>query len=139
MWRPIGCTDQHISIQTPASCHHATGPDSYALMAPVNALDLHGEDLIDDAKLKQIIEKNESLDDAQRWVRSFSLAGRDLTEVNLREADVRHVDFSVAILNRADLSFAWAKNAHFDNAQLQRARLKFARLQGALLDGAKLQ
>ena len=35
-------------------------------IAPVNTLDLHGEDLIDDAKLAHIIEKNESSTDAQR-------------------------------------------------------------------------
>jgi hypothetical protein len=37
-------------------------------IAPVNTLDLHGEDLIDDAKLAHIINKNESSSDEPRWV-----------------------------------------------------------------------
>ncbi len=78
-------------------------PNWYALIAPVNTLDLHGEDLIDDEKLAQI-EKIESSTDAERWVATFSLAKRDLTGANLTGADVRHVDFSGAILNRASLS-----------------------------------
>jgi uncharacterized protein YjbI with pentapeptide repeats len=111
----------------------------YALIAPVNTLDQHGEDLIDDAKLKQIIEKNESSADAQRWVSTLSLRDRDLTGANLRSADVRHVDFSQAILNRANLIYAWAKKARFDRAQLRGASLNDAQLQGAWLDGAQLQ
>jgi uncharacterized protein YjbI with pentapeptide repeats len=114
-------------------------PKWYDWIAPVNTLDLHGEDLIDDAKLRQIIEKNESSGDAQRWVAVLSLRDRDLTEANLKEADVRHVDFSFAMLNRADLSFAWAENGHFDNAQLQRASLNKAQLQGANLTSVQLQ
>jgi hypothetical protein len=55
-------------------------------IAPVNALDLHGEDLIDDAKLKQIVENNESSADSQRWAAGLSLRGRDLTEANLRRS-----------------------------------------------------
>jgi hypothetical protein len=50
-------------------------PNWYAWIAPVNTLDLHGEDLIDDAKLKQIIEKNDTSTDAQRWAATLSLAG----------------------------------------------------------------
>jgi uncharacterized protein YjbI with pentapeptide repeats len=124
-------------------------PNWYAFIAPVNTLDLHGEDLIDDAKLAHIIEKNESTADSQRWVATLSLAGRDLTGAGLQYADVRHVDFNYAILNRANLEFAWAEKALFAGAQLQgaslfaaqlqSARLDMAQLQGALLHSAKLQ
>jgi uncharacterized protein YjbI with pentapeptide repeats len=113
--------------------------DWYALMAPVNTLDLHGEDLIDDAKLKQIIEKNESSTGSRRWIATLSLRGRDLTGVNLDGADVRHVDFSGAILNRANLSNAWAEEAFFSNVQLHGALLNGAKLQGASLNRAQLQ
>ena len=118
------------------------------MIAPVNNLDLHGQDLIENSKLEDIIKKNEASANALRWTPTVSLRGRDFTEANLREADLRHADFSGAILNRADLSFAWAKNAHFDNArirgaaleraQLQGASFKYAQLQGAYLDGAQL-
>src|ERR1700732_14667 len=73
-------------------------PTWYALIAPINTLDLHGEDLIDDTKLAHIIEKNESSTGAERWVATLLLKGRDLTGADLSEADVRHVDFTGAIL-----------------------------------------
>ncbi|MGH6848685.1 MAG: pentapeptide repeat-containing protein [Methylocella sp.] len=128
----------------------ATLPDEQIYLAPklrgntpINTLFLRGEDLVDDAKLKQNIEKNESATGEElgenRWVASLSLAGRDLTGADLMYADVRHVDFSGAILNRAHLDFAWAKNARFDGAQLQGAQLDFAQLQGATLKFAQLQ
>ena len=109
------------------------------VITPVNTLDLHGEDLIDDAKLKQIIEKNESSVDMQRWVATLSLMERDLTGANLKDADVRHVDFSGAILNRAKLDSAWAERAQFNNAKLHGASLQFADLHGASLNYARLQ
>jgi uncharacterized protein YjbI with pentapeptide repeats len=117
-----------------------SSPDNwFALIAPVNTLDLHGEDLIDGAKRKQIIEKNESSADAQRWVATLSLSGRDLTGANLSHADIRHGDFTGAILNRANPIFAWAEEAHFDRAQFQGASLLEAHLQGASLVGAQLR
>jgi uncharacterized protein YjbI with pentapeptide repeats len=109
------------------------------LIAPVNTLVLRGEDLIDDAKLAHIIEKNESSPDAQRWVATFSLSGRDLTGADLVFADLRHVNFSRTILDRANLRGAWAKEADFERAQLLGASLDFAQLQGAWLDYAQLQ
>jgi hypothetical protein len=57
-------------------------PNLYPLIAPVNTLALRGEDLIDDAKLAHILEKNESSTDA-RWVATWSLANRDLTGADL--------------------------------------------------------
>ncbi len=96
-------------------------PKWYALIAPINTLDLHGEDLIDDAKLAHIIEKNESSTNAQRWVATLSLAGRDLTGANLSDADIRHVDFSGATLNRANLRLHGPRTRNFDDAQLQGA------------------
>jgi uncharacterized protein YjbI with pentapeptide repeats len=114
-------------------------PTWYALIAPINTLDLHGEDLIDDTKLAHIIEKNESSTGAERWVATLLLKGRDLTGADLSEADVRHVDFTGAILNRANLRGAWANKATFDNAQLHGAWLASAQLQGASLHGAQLQ
>jgi len=138
--------DEHMYLAT--NLKSGEKPDWYASIAPVNTLDLHGEDLIDDAKLTDIIKKNEGANDAQRWVATLSLAGRDLTGANLEGADVRHVDFSSAILNRANLSQARAKNAHFDGvmldaslvpAQLQGASLVSTHLQGASLDNAYLQ
>jgi len=95
--------------------------------------------LIDDAKLEHIVKKNESSSDAQRWVATLSLAGRDLTGANLSSADVRHADFSGASLNHADLSFAWAEKARLDVAQLHGAKLNHAQLQGATLNKAQLQ
>jgi uncharacterized protein YjbI with pentapeptide repeats len=110
-------------------------PDWYAFVAPVNTLELHGEDLIDDAH----IEKNESSVGSPKWVATLPLANRDLTGADLTYADVQHVDFSGAILKRATLWFAWAKEAHFNHAQLQGASLDGAHLHGASLDRAQLQ
>jgi uncharacterized protein YjbI with pentapeptide repeats len=114
-------------------------PNWYALIAPVNTLALRGEDLIDDAKLKKIIEKNESATGEPRWAATLPLVGRDLTGADLFSADVRHVDFSHAILNRANLIFALAEEAHFHQTHLQGTSLDAAHLQGALLVGAQLQ
>jgi uncharacterized protein YjbI with pentapeptide repeats len=118
-------------------------PKWYDWIAPINTLDVHGEDLIEDAKLAHITEKNEAKNESsareQRWVATLPLAGRDLTGVDLSEADIRHVDFSDAILNRANLRYAWAEKARFDHAQLQGASLVTARLQGASLVTARLQ
>jgi len=123
----------------------ATFPDEHVYLAwldwiaPVNTLNLQGEDLIDDTKLAHFLEKNESSTGAERWVASLPLAWRDLTGADLSEADVRHVDFSGAILNRANLRFAWANEAHFNQAQLKGASLDGARLQGISLVSAQLQ
>jgi Pentapeptide repeats (8 copies) len=86
------------------------------VIAAINTLDLRGEDLIDDAKLAHIVEKNESSTGAQRWAATLPLRGRDLTDADLSQADVRHVDFSLAILNRAKLGAAWANKASFYRA-----------------------
>jgi uncharacterized protein YjbI with pentapeptide repeats len=140
----------------------ATFPDEHMYLAwlhgiaPPNTLDLHGEDLIEGKKLADVIKKNESSPGhpvsvlyGPRWVATLSRRDRDLTGANLESADVRHVDFSGAILNRANLGRAWAEKAHFDSAglqgtslheaQLQGARLNYAQLQGAYLIGAQLQ
>jgi uncharacterized protein YjbI with pentapeptide repeats len=114
-------------------------PDWYRWMTPVNSLSLDGEDLIEDRKLAQIIEKNENNADEGRWVPVSTFVGRDLTNVSLTHADVRHVDFSGAVLNRADLRWAWATSAHFDGAQLEGAQFQAAQLQGASLGFAQLQ
>jgi hypothetical protein len=114
-------------------------PYWYALIAPINTLQPYGKDLIDDAKLKQIIEKNESSSGSQRWEAILSLPWRDLTGADLSFADIRYITFFHANLNHANLSFAWATKAHFDNAQLQGASLVGAQLQGASLNGARLQ
>jgi uncharacterized protein YjbI with pentapeptide repeats len=109
------------------------------VITPINTLNLRGEDLINDAKLADILKKNDSSTDVPRWVATLSLAGRDLTGANLEDADVRHVDFSDATLNRAILVFAWAKNAQFNRAQLQGAHFDGVDLQGASLFRAQLQ
>jgi uncharacterized protein YjbI with pentapeptide repeats len=109
------------------------------LIAPINTLDLHWEDLIDDAIFANIIEKNEGSADAKRWVATLSLRNRDLTGANLQGADVRHVDFTQAILSRAYLGYVWAKKARFDKAQLRGAGLYGAQLQGASLETAQLR
>ncbi len=114
-------------------------PNWYASIAPINTLDLHGEDLIDDAKLAHIIEKNDNTNDAQRWVATLSLANRDLTLADLSRADVRHVDFFHSILNRAGLYGAWAERSRFDFAQLHGAVVEQAHLQGTSLKNAQLQ
>ncbi len=138
--------DEHIYLATYWLRESRVGTDVRTKIAPVNILDLRGEDLIDDAKLAHIIEKNESLTahpvgifKEPRWVATLPLAGRDLTGANFEGADVRHVDFSDAILNRAYLVDAWATKAHFDRAQLQGASFDNAQLQGASLDHAQLQ
>jgi uncharacterized protein YjbI with pentapeptide repeats len=106
---------------------------------------LQDEDLVDDAKLAHLIEKNESvaeerpMEGGPRWVPILSLAGRDLTAANLANADVRHIDFRGAILNRANLVFAWANDASFEHAQLRGASLAAAQLQGASFFHAQLQ
>ncbi len=105
-----------------------TFPDEYmftswlSAITPVNTIDLHGEDLIDDAKLKQILEKNENSANAKRWEATLTLRDRDLTGANLSGADIRHVDFSDAILNRANLDHAWAEKARFHETELQGGR-----------------
>jgi uncharacterized protein YjbI with pentapeptide repeats len=120
----------------------------YAWILPTNSLDLREEDLISDAKLNQIVEKNEGstykriksfFEVPQRWTATFSVAGRDFTEADLGSADIRHVDFSGAVLNRANLALVWATKARFANAQLRGALLSGANLQGVLLNNAQLQ
>jgi uncharacterized protein YjbI with pentapeptide repeats len=106
-------------------------------ITPVNTLDLHGEDLIDDTNLARI-DKNET-SNGLRWEPTLRLMTRDLSGANLSNTDLRHADLSGANLSRAELYGAWAKNAHFDNALLLHARLTSAQLQGASLMGAKLQ
>ncbi len=132
--------ERHWYLSLSHTTNRDRKPDWYDSYAPPNTLDLHGEDLIDDAKLARIIEKNESSTDAHRWVATLSLKKRDLTGANLEGADVRHVDFSHAILNRANLDNAWAEKAHLDdNAQLRGATLDNAQLQGSSLEHAQLQ
>ena len=114
-------------------------PNWHAWITWPNTLDVHGEDLIDDENLKKNVEKNEGSTDAQRWVATLLLKGRDLTGADLSYADVRHVDLSGVILNRANLRYAWAMKAHFDHAELQGAWLDNAKLQGASLGEAQLQ
>jgi len=109
------------------------------LIVPVNALDLHGEGLVDYAKLENITKKNKSETGESRWEPILFLAKRDLTEANLSDTDIRQVEFSDTIVNRANLNRTWAENAHFDEAHLSGAFLKPAQLQGAWLVGAKLQ
>jgi len=105
-----------------------------AKVAPVNILDVNGEDLIDDAKLAHILEKNDRSRPASDKVATHLCA-----PVGLVLVDVRHVDFSDANLNRANLSFAWAERARFDHAQLRGASLFGAQLQGASLNHARLK
>jgi Pentapeptide repeats (8 copies) len=127
-----------------------------SLWPPKNTLDVHRENLIDDARLKLIGER----EDKNRgwWEPTLGLDQRNLIEANLTGADIRHVDFTGANLQRANLEQAWAEKAHFtcvntahvtdcaqlqgaslDGARLQGASLDWARLQGASLDGARLQ
>lgn len=105
-----------------------------------NTLDLHGEALIDFARLENVIKKNKSETGKSRWEPAISVRkNRDLTEANMRDTDIRQVEFSDAILNRARLDNAWARDAHFDKAQLQGASLIDAQLQGASLNQAQLR
>jgi uncharacterized protein YjbI with pentapeptide repeats len=114
-------------------------PNWYALIAPVNTLNLRGKGLIDDAKLARIAENNEASTGAQRRVATLSLQWRDLTGADLSFTDVRHVDFSAAILNRANFNNAWAKQAVFAAAYLRGASLNGASLRGASFSFASLQ
>jgi Pentapeptide repeats (8 copies) len=131
--------DESIYLATKWLRESDVGANARTKITPINTLDLHGEDLIDDAKLAHILEKNESSTGAQRWVGTLSLSDRDLTGAYLWGADVRHVDFAGAILNRAYFDDAWAERASFGNAQLRGASLDAAQLQGATLNFAKLQ
>jgi len=129
--------DEHMYLAT--NLRSGEKPNWYDSIAPINTLDLNAEDLIDDAKLAHITEKNESSTNARRWAATLPLAGRDLTGADLSSTDVRHVNLTGAILNRAKLSNAWLEKAYFDFAQLRGASLKGAQLQGALLRFAQLQ
>lgn len=111
----------------------------YEWIAPVNVLRLGGEDLIDDTKLTHLTEKKDTSSDAERWVASLSLAGRDLTEARLASADLRHVDLSNAIVNRADLRHAWLTDARLNGAQLQGSFFHGAHFQGASFQRSQLQ
>ena len=107
-----------------------------SLWPPKNTLDVHREDLIDDARLKLIAERE---DKNKGWSEpTLHLDGRDLIEANLTGADIRHVDFTGANLQRAHLEHAWATKARFDKAQLQNASLNHALIENATLKGAKL-
>jgi uncharacterized protein YjbI with pentapeptide repeats len=114
-------------------------PVWYGWVAFSNTLDLHGESLIDDAKLTLIAKKNERSALPDRWEPTLLLKDRDLTEANLSDTDIRQAEFSDTIFNRANLDRAWAEKVHLDKAKLQGASLKEAQLQSASLNGANLQ
>ncbi|HUB64027.1 MAG TPA: hypothetical protein VL996_06190, partial [Methylocella sp.] len=59
-----------------------------------NSLDLHGQDLIDDAKLEQINKKNKSASGQSRWEPVFITGPRDFTEADLSDTYLRQIDFS---------------------------------------------
>jgi uncharacterized protein YjbI with pentapeptide repeats len=109
-----------------------------APITPRNTLDLHGEGLVDDDKLTRINNKNKEAGES-RWEPVLVLKGRDLTEANLRDTDIRQIEFSGGIFNRAKLDHAWAANADFTEASFVGASLAFVQFQGALLGGAQLQ
>jgi len=110
-------------------------PVWYGWIAFPNTLNLHGEALIDDAKLALITQKNKS----DRWEPALLLRNRDLTEANLSDTDLRQVEFTSATLNRANFDRAWAENARLDKAKLPGASFKGAQAQSASLNGANLQ
>ena len=125
-------------------------PDWYDSYAPANTLDLHGEDLIDEAKLAHIIEKNESSTDAHRWVAALSLKKRDLTGANLRALTFGMLTFLMrsSIVptspmhgqrRRTSTTMRSSRAPRSTNAQLHGASLEHAQLQGATLAAAALQ
>lgn len=71
-------------------------PDWYGWIAPVNSLDLHGESLIDYAKLGNIAKENTSETGESRWEPTLALKNCDLTEANMSGTDIRQVEFSDA-------------------------------------------
>jgi hypothetical protein len=71
----------------------------FGWIAPANTLDLHGEGLIDYAKLENITKKNKSESGENRWEPILLLKERDLTEANLSDTDIRQVEFSGTIFN----------------------------------------
>jgi uncharacterized protein YjbI with pentapeptide repeats len=121
----------------------------YNWIAPTNTLDLHGEVLVENAKLRTVSEENGGRADDGKPEAVDHRPNRDLTEANFANADVRRVDFSNSILNRANLNHAKGEKAQFDLAELKGAELqgtylkgsffRRAQLDGALLDGALLQ
>jgi uncharacterized protein YjbI with pentapeptide repeats len=130
--------DERIYLATNWLWASRVGTNARAKITPDNTLYLLGQDLIDDAKLTQI-EKNETSLGAERWEPVLSLTGRDLTGADLSFANVQHVDFSGAILNRAQLISTSAKKAVFYMAQLQGTSFFGTQLEGAMLQGAQLQ
>jgi hypothetical protein len=85
----------------------------YAWLWPPNTLDLRNQDLIDDAKRKQIIER-EKEDKNTKWIASIDLRGRDFIEADLTNAGVEHAEFTGANLQRARLDRIWAPKARFE-------------------------
>ena len=87
--------DAHWDLVT-GELEWSSRPKWYSRITFANSLDLDSEDL--------------------SGVASFPpLKGRDLTEANLSDADIRHVDFSSSTLNRANFARARAEPAHFES------------------------
>jgi hypothetical protein len=68
------------------------------------------------------------------WRKQHQDIHPDLSEANLREADLRGIDFTEANLKRAHL-----ENANLMESLLERAYLREAHLDGAILDTAHLE
>jgi uncharacterized protein YjbI with pentapeptide repeats len=122
-------------------------PTWYGWIAPVNSLDLHRKNLVDEAKLSyrktegSTKEGTEQLSPAgqRTWEPISPLTGRDMTGANFVGTDLEYADFSGVILNRANVSDASAKQARFSSAQLQGASFIGAHLEGAAFDDAHLE
>ena len=124
-------------------------------------LSLAGDDFVDDNKLDKIAAAIKAKSDAKPWEgeRSRDLRARDLSCGNFNGTDLRHADFTDAVLagaqfdgarltgsrfEAADLrqaKFAGAEieNAYFKAAQLGRANLRAAKLNNASFDDAHLE
>ncbi|MEA2879741.1 MAG: hypothetical protein QOF14_4937 [Hyphomicrobiales bacterium] len=91
---------------------------------------LRGEDVVDDEKLKRIVEVAKANGQpAYASERTRVFRGRDLRCGRFSGSDLRHVDFSQSDLTGAILR----------GARLEGTTFSGARLNGAILDGAQLQ
>lgn len=81
------------------------------------------------------------LADHKKWLESCKTIGRcaDLTEADLRKAEMEGADLREAKLSWADLREANLKKAHLQGANLFEAKLQMARLYDAKLQGADLE
>lgn len=91
------------------------------------------------SELLEILEKHKKWLNGKPDGQRANLSGADLSEVNLRGADLRSADLSYAYLSGFDLSEANLRGADLHSADLSEADLSGADLRYANLSGADLR